>query len=173
MAAPPPPPAHPPQARRDAVGGERPADAFRRHRDRAGVRVQHARAGGHRQRTAWRPTRSWSFRATPAPARSPISCKREGVITQPLLFETYALFNRRRGHLKAGEFQFKAGTSIETAIDTLVEGKAILHSVTIPEGLTSEQIVARLFENDILTGEVAETPRRARCCPTPTSSSAA
>src|SRR5687767_11558989 len=72
--------------------------------------------------------------------------KREGVINQPLLFEVYALFNRQRGQLKAGEFQFKAGTSIADAIDTLVQGKAILHSLTVPEGLTSEQILARLYE---------------------------
>jgi UPF0755 protein len=91
--------------------------------------------------------------------------EREGVIKQPLLFETYALFNRRRGQLKAGEFQFRAGTSIESAIDTLVEGKAILHSITIPEGLTSEQIMSRLFENEILTGEVAETPREGTVLP--------
>ncbi len=91
--------------------------------------------------------------------------RREGVITQPMLFETYALLNRRRGQLKAGEFQFKAGTSIESAIDTLVEGKAILHSITIPEGLTSEQIMSRLFDNDILTGEIAETPREGTVLP--------
>ena len=45
--------------------------------------------------------------------------KQEGVIEQPLLFQAYAYINRQRGQLKAGEFQFKAGTSIEDAIDTL------------------------------------------------------
>jgi UPF0755 protein len=91
--------------------------------------------------------------------------KREGVIGQPMLFEIYALFNRQRGQLKAGEFLFKAGTSIDDAIDTLVQGKAILHSVTIPEGLTSEQILSRLYENEILSGEVAETPREGTLLP--------
>ncbi|HEY8381079.1 MAG TPA: endolytic transglycosylase MltG [Microvirga sp.] len=91
--------------------------------------------------------------------------KREGVIAQPLLFELYALLNRQRGQLKAGEFNFKAGTSIDDAIDTLVQGKAILHAVTIPEGLTSEQILARLKENDILTGEVNEVPREGTLLP--------
>jgi UPF0755 protein len=91
--------------------------------------------------------------------------KEEGVINQPLLFEAYALLNRRRGHLKAGEFQFKAGTSIEEAIDTLVQGKAILHAVTIPEGLTSEQIIARLYENEVLSGDIAETPREGTLLP--------
>lgn len=91
--------------------------------------------------------------------------KQEGVIEQPLMFEVYALINRQRSQLKAGEFQFKAGASIEEAIDTLVQGKAILHAVTIPEGLTSEQIIARLYENEILSGDVTETPREGTLLP--------
>jgi len=91
--------------------------------------------------------------------------KEEGVINQPFLFEVYALINRQRGQLKAGEFQFKAGISIQETIDTLVQGKAILHSITIPEGLTSEQIVSRLYENEILTGDITETPREGTLLP--------
>jgi UPF0755 protein len=91
--------------------------------------------------------------------------KREGVIERPLLFEVYALLNRQRGQLKAGEFLFKAGTSIDEAIDTLAQGKAILHSISIPEGLTSEQVVSRLMENEILTGEIKEIPREGALLP--------
>ncbi|WP_183448618.1 endolytic transglycosylase MltG [Microvirga lupini] len=91
--------------------------------------------------------------------------KQEGVIEQPLLFQAYAYMNRQRGQLKAGEFQFKAGTSIEDAIDTLIQGRAILHTVTVPEGLTSEQILARLYEHEILTGDVTETPREGSLLP--------
>ena len=91
--------------------------------------------------------------------------RREGVIDQPYLFELYAMLNRQRGALKAGEFMFKARASVDDAIDTLISGKAILHSVTLPEGLTSEQIVARLKENEILTGEVAEMPREGTLLP--------
>jgi UPF0755 protein len=91
--------------------------------------------------------------------------RREGVIAHPTLFEVYALLNRSRGQLKAGEFLFKAGSSIDDAIDTLVAGKAILHSITIPEGLTSEQIVARLNENDVLTGAIADAPREGSLLP--------
>jgi len=91
--------------------------------------------------------------------------KQEGVIEQPLLFQTYAYMNRQRGQLKAGEFQFRAGISVEEAIDTLIQGKAILHAFTVPEGLTSEQIVARLYEHEILTGDVTETPREGSLLP--------
>ncbi|MBF9196785.1 endolytic transglycosylase MltG [Microvirga terrestris] len=91
--------------------------------------------------------------------------KQEGVIEQPLLFQAYAYMNRQRGQLKAGEFQFKAGTSVEEAIDTLIQGRAILHTVSVPEGLTSEQILARLYEHEILTGDVTETPREGSLLP--------
>jgi UPF0755 protein len=91
--------------------------------------------------------------------------KREGVLDQPLLFEIYALVHRQRGQLKAGEFLFKAGASIDDAVDTLAQGKAILHAVSIPEGLTSEQVVARLRENEILTGDINEIPREGALLP--------
>ncbi len=94
-----------------------------------------------------------------------IILKQEGVINHPFLFEAYALVNGQRSQLKAGEFQFKAGVSVAEAIDTLAQGKAILHSVTIPEGLTTEQIIARLYENEILSGDLAETPREGTLLP--------
>ena len=91
--------------------------------------------------------------------------KREGVINQTFLFELQAFLNRQRGTLKAGEFLFRARASIDEAIDTLIVGKAILHSLTVPEGLTSEQIVQRIRDNDILTGDVTEMPREGTLLP--------
>jgi UPF0755 protein len=41
----------------------------------------------------------------------------------------------------------------------------VQHSVTIPEGLTSEQIVARLSDNDIFAGSVREIPREGTLLP--------
>jgi UPF0755 protein len=91
--------------------------------------------------------------------------KREGVINQTFLFELQAFVNRQRGPLRAGEFLFKARTSIDEAIDTLIQGKAILHSLTVPEGLTSEQIVQRIRDNEILTGDISEPPREGSLLP--------
>ncbi|ACA17601.1 aminodeoxychorismate lyase [Methylobacterium sp. 4-46] len=82
---------------------------------------------------------------------------REGVIDHPALFELTARFARKQP-LKAGEFNFRAHASIDDVIDTLVQGRPVQHAVTFPEGLTSEQIVARLNDNDILTGEIGEVP---------------
>ena len=91
--------------------------------------------------------------------------RREGVVSRPFLFEVYAYLSRQRGQLRAGEFAFKARSSIDDAIDTLIHGKAILHSFTAPEGLTSEQIVARMRENEILTGDITDVPREGTLMP--------
>ena len=67
--------------------------------------------------------------------------------------------------LKPGEYQFQKNASLRDVIGTIVEGKVVQHAVTIPEGLTSEQIVARLSDNDIFTGSVREIPREGTLLP--------
>ncbi len=60
--------------------------------------------------------------------------------------------------LKAGEYQIPKAASVRQVIDILVEGKTIIYRVTIPEGLTSWQIVERLKGDPSLSGEIAEVP---------------
>lgn len=91
--------------------------------------------------------------------------RREGVIRNPNLFVGMAYVQGLNVKVKAGEYLFKSNASMNSVLDTLVEGKSVLHSLTIPEGLTSEQIVARLKENDILAGDVKEVPREGTLLP--------
>jgi UPF0755 protein len=70
-----------------------------------------------------------------------------------------------REGLKAGEYSFQAHASLRDVINTIVEGKVVQHQITIPEGLTSEQIVTRLLQNDVLTGSVKEMPREGTLLP--------
>ena len=91
--------------------------------------------------------------------------RREGVIDQPLLFVGAATLLRTSNDLKAGEYLFERQASVRDVLNTLVEGRAILHQVTIPEGLTSEQIVQKLLEADILTGTVGEVPKEGTLLP--------
>src|ERR1700712_2101108 len=67
--------------------------------------------------------------------------------------------------LKPGEYEFRKNASLRDVIGTIVEGKVVQHAVTVPEGLTSEQIVARLSENDIFSGAVREMPREGTLLP--------
>src|ERR1700684_23094 len=92
--------------------------------------------------------------------------QREGVIDNnrwAFIGSVFAL--RARSDLKPGEYQFQKNASLRDVISTIVDGKVVQHSVTIPEGLTSEQIVARLSENDIFSGSVREMPREGTLLP--------
>jgi UPF0755 protein len=90
---------------------------------------------------------------------------REGVIKNPTMFRISGYISGAWSQLRAGEYLFKAGISPREALDVLTSGKPVLHSVLIPEGLTSEQIVARLKENDLLTGEITQVPREGALLP--------
>jgi UPF0755 protein len=92
--------------------------------------------------------------------------QREGVIDNnrwAFIGSVFAL--KARSELKPGEYSFQKNASLRDVIGTMVEGKVVQHAVTIPEGLTSEQIVARLSENEIFSGSVREMPREGTLLP--------
>jgi UPF0755 protein len=92
--------------------------------------------------------------------------QREGVIdSNRWAFIGAVISMKARSDLKPGEYNFQKSASLREVIATIVEGKVVQHSVTIPEGLTSEQILARLSENDIFSGSVREIPREGTLLP--------
>ncbi|MGE0627379.1 MAG: endolytic transglycosylase MltG, partial [Hyphomicrobiaceae bacterium] len=89
----------------------------------------------------------------------------EGVISSHHMFIAHYVsntvgvwFGRKPFQLKAGEYRFEPGMSIRQVADTLAKGRAVLISVTVPEGLTSWQIVERLKANQGLSGDIATIP---------------
>ncbi len=90
---------------------------------------------------------------------------RDGVIDQPWVFVGGVFALKAREDLKAGEYQFKAHASVRDVVATIVEGRVVAHQLTAPEGLTSEQIVARLLDDDVLTGNIKEIPREGTLLP--------
>jgi len=91
---------------------------------------------------------------------------REGVIDQPLVFigGVYAATLRGRD-IKAGEYQFPRQASLDDTISIMTEGKVIQHQISVPEGLTSEQILQKLLDAEVLTGNVREVPREGSLLP--------
>ena len=101
--------------------------------------------------------------------------------------------SREGNNLKAGEYAIPAHASMREIMDLMVEGKSVVYRITIPEGLTSEQVIACLTADSVPAGQdipgltaarrrtaanrrplwsVPHRPprRRARYCPTPTPS---
>ena len=92
--------------------------------------------------------------------------QREGVIdVSPWAFIGGVFALKASSELKPGEYSFQKHASLRDVIGTIVEGKVVQHAVTIPEGLTSEQILARLGDNDIFAGTVREIPREGTLLP--------
>jgi UPF0755 protein len=67
--------------------------------------------------------------------------------------------------MKAGEYAFAPGISPAEAADLLARGSNVSHKITIPEGLTSAEIVALLQAEPLLTGEVADVPAEGSLLP--------
>jgi UPF0755 protein len=92
--------------------------------------------------------------------------RKEGVIDEhPLVFLGGVFVLKARADLKSGEYLFPKHASVHDVVETMVEGKVVQHQVTIPEGLTSEQIVARLLDTDFLTGTIKAVPREGTLLP--------
>jgi UPF0755 protein len=90
---------------------------------------------------------------------------KEGVIDHPMTFIVAALLVKTREELKFGEYLFPKQASLHDVINIIVENKVVPHQITVPEGLTSEQIVQRLLEADTLSGNVKEIPREGSMLP--------
>lgn len=81
--------------------------------------------------------------------------QKEGVISQSFLFKVVARFSES---LKAGEYEFPAQVSMAEVMRMMVEGEVYDRKITIPEGLTSYQIVKLLNAREDLSGEVSDIP---------------
>ena len=93
------------------------------------------------------------------------SLARAGVIEQATLFKVGVGVYGVKDRLRYGEYAFPAGVSMREAMEIIVSGKSIEHVITIPEGLTSLQIVERLRDQAILTGDVKQTPAEGALLP--------
>ena len=89
----------------------------------------------------------------------------EGVIRSPLPFEALAKLSGRGAALKPGEYEFPAGTSAMQALEIIADGRAVKHRLTIPEGLTSADIVALVRAAPALDGDPGPVPAEGSLLP--------
>ncbi len=85
-----------------------------------------------------------------------------GVVDSPLLFAAGA---KLTGPLKAGEYAFPAGISIDGILEMMRQGRTVVRRFTVPEGLTSAQVVALLEKEPALAGEVKAVPKNGSLLP--------
>lgn len=81
-----------------------------------------------------------------------------GIVGQPTLFVAGARLTGAGHELKAGEYAFPAGVSIGAVLDQMRAGKTVVRRLTVPEGLTSADIMALLQAEPALTGGSGTIP---------------
>jgi UPF0755 protein len=91
--------------------------------------------------------------------------EKEQVISCRWAFAAAVLATGQRGKLQAGEYEFPKGISLKEALQKLVLGQTYQRKITIPEGLTSFEIVALLSDSEQLSGSVTEIPKEGTLLP--------
>ncbi|GAB5470264.1 MAG: hypothetical protein Kilf2KO_32940 [Rhodospirillales bacterium] len=89
-----------------------------------------------------------------------------GVIEHPQVFVLAAKLEGQAAVLKAGEYAFPAGISMQAALSKLAAGETVQRRLTLPEGLTSWDIVQLVNAAPDLAGDpVTEIPAEGTLLP--------
>ena len=91
--------------------------------------------------------------------------EQQNVISNKNIFEYGVIAYKKDSQLKAGEYLFTPGISMQKVMELLTSGKSILHSVTIPEGYTSYQAYQVLKKHEILVGDLGDVPTEGALLP--------
>lgn len=79
-----------------------------------------------------------------------------GIVDRPLVFRAGVRLMGVETRLKAGEYLIEPGATPRDVVDLLVSGKTVVHRLTIPEGLTTAEILDRIAADPVLEGPVPD-----------------
>ncbi len=91
--------------------------------------------------------------------------KAAGVIEKPWLFRLAARYYRLDTSIKAGEYEFTPHISMFEAIKKMARGEVMYRRITVPEGLTTKQILDIIDGDDNLHGEISLRPGEGELLP--------
>jgi UPF0755 protein len=121
---------------------------------------------GHRRFTAPGPSSQPITVVIPKGAGTELiahSLEAAGVIQSRWVFAIGAKL--RHASLKAGEYAFPAAISPEEALRMMVDGKVVIHKLTVAEGLTVRQVLDLVTEADYLAGPITRKPAEGTLLP--------
>ncbi len=78
-----------------------------------------------------------------------------GVIRYPWVFKIAARLKGLDKNLKAGEYSFAPHISMADVISQMARGEVLYRKLTLPEGLTSAQMLNIIKDNEFLSGEIS------------------
>lgn len=78
----------------------------------------------------------------------------EGVITHAKLFRVALMIDPAPKPIKAGEYEIPAHISMQGLVDLLQSGKVVQRRLTVPEGMTTAEVVELVRKTEALSGEI-------------------
>ena len=78
----------------------------------------------------------------------------EGVISYQQLFRIALMIDPSPKVIKAGEYEIPARISMQALVDLLQSGKVVQRRITIPEGMTTAEIVELVRKTEALSGQI-------------------
>jgi UPF0755 protein len=90
---------------------------------------------------------------------------KQGVIRHRRSFELGATLSGRSSAFLAGEYEFPVAASPLQAMEIIASGKTVKHRLTIPEGLTSAEILALVQGAPALDGDQGPPPAEGELLP--------
>ena len=104
------------------------------------------------------------------PPRTPLYLMAEklrdaGIIKHPLLFTAAVKILKFHKRLYAGEYAFATSMSPRQIAEMMIGGKSIVHRLTIPEGLTTTEIIRLINEEPVLVGTVNDDIKQGELLP--------
>ena len=89
----------------------------------------------------------------------------QGIIESPSIFVLGVRVSNKASELKAGEYSIPPKSSAKMVMEILTGGQTLIRKITIPEGLTSYQIVEMLNSTKSLSGEITQIPAEGSLLP--------
>lgn len=80
----------------------------------------------------------------------------KNVISQPKLFYLVHRLFFKGVALQAGEYQIPAHASIRNIIKMMHDGSILIHKLTLPEGITKQEIIDKIISEKMLVGEITK-----------------
>ena len=76
------------------------------------------------------------------------------VIKYPMMFKLFARVRGLDKNLKAGEYLFAPKMSMVEVVEQMNRGDVFYRKITLPEGLTTTQILQLIEDNEFLSGDI-------------------
>ena len=78
----------------------------------------------------------------------------EGIISHARLFRIALMIDPAPKPIKAGEYEVPARTSMQALVDLLQSGKVVQRRLTVPEGVTTAEVLELIRKTEALAGEI-------------------